>query len=47
MPFFVHNAPSLDSGVVTPIDLGDDRDLLALYPGRSSFRYAEGSLVPL
>ncbi|MBI4322489.1 MAG: glycosyltransferase family 39 protein [Chloroflexi bacterium] len=48
-PFFSQNAPSLDSNVVYAIDLGADenRKLMALFPGRSFFRYADGRLVPL
>ncbi len=45
-PFFSQNAPSLDGEVVYVIDLGPNRnaDLMALYPGRAFFRYAQGQL---
>ena len=48
-PFFSQNVPSLDSDVVYAIDLGDERNraLMARYPGRAFYRYAEGRLTPL
>jgi 4-amino-4-deoxy-L-arabinose transferase-like glycosyltransferase len=48
-PFFCQNAPTLDSMVVYAEDLGDarNRQLMAQYPGRAFYRYAQGRLAPL
>ena len=48
-PFFCQNAPTLDSPVVYAEDLGDsrNRELMAQYPGRAFYRYAQGRLAPL
>ena len=48
-PFFSEFAPRLDADVVYAADLGEehDRDLMALYPGRAFYRYADRQLTPL
>ena len=48
-PFFSEFAPRLDADVVYAADLGDERnrDLMALYPGRAFYRYADRRLTPL
>ena len=47
-PFFSHNSPLLDGDVVYAVDLGErNRELLALYPGRAAYMYANGHLEPL
>lgn len=48
-PFFSQNQPTLDGNVVYAIDLGPARnaELMAIYPGRAFFRYAEGRLEPI
>ena len=48
-PFFTRNTPALDGDVVYAIDRGpaQNRRLMALYPGRAFYRYADRRLVPL
>ncbi len=48
-PFFSQNTPDLAGDVVYAIDLGPqrNRELMALYPGRSFYRFAGGQLTPL
>lgn len=48
-PFFSQNTPGLDGDVVYAIDLGPqrNRELMALYPGRSFYRFADGELTSL
>ncbi len=48
-PFFSNDDPLLQGDVVYAIDLGPsrDRDLLALYPGRAAYTYADGQVTPL
>jgi len=48
-PFFVENDPSLNSDPLYVADLGEarNRTLMALYPDRTYYRYAEGTLTRL
>jgi 4-amino-4-deoxy-L-arabinose transferase-like glycosyltransferase len=48
-PFFVENDPRLNGDVVYAIDLGmqRNRDLMALYPEREYYRFADGELEPI
>lgn len=48
-PFFAENAPTLDGAVVYAVDRGAERnrELMALYPDRAVYRYAESRLEPL
>lgn len=47
-PFFSQNHPSLQGEVVYAIDRGAGNEaLMALYPGREFYRYADGVLTPL
>ncbi len=47
-PFFSQNTPELDTNIVYAIDQGDaDRMLMMEYPGRSYYRYANGTLTKI
>ena len=47
-PFFSHNSPTLDGDIVYAVDLGSrNQELMALYPGRAAYTYADGRIEPL
>ncbi len=47
-PFFSQNTPALNTDIVYAIDQGDaNSQLMAEYPGRRYYRYANGQLTPL